>query len=35
MDVLPEALGIGRDALAYYLGPETGIFIRHRADAEA
>jgi hypothetical protein len=34
LDVLLEALGIGRDALSYYLDPETGIFIDLRADPE-
>lgn len=34
LDVLLEALGIGRDALAYYLGLETRIFVHRRADPE-
>jgi hypothetical protein len=32
LDVLLEALGIGREALTYYLDPETDIFVNLRAD---
>jgi hypothetical protein len=34
LDVLLEALGIGREALTYYLDPETGIFVDLRAKPE-
>jgi hypothetical protein len=34
LDVLLEALGIGREALTYYLDPETGGFVGLRADPE-
>jgi hypothetical protein len=34
LDVLLEALGISRDALTYYLDPETGIFVHRRDDPE-
>ena len=35
LDVLLQALGIGREALTYYLDPETDIFVDLRADSEA
>jgi hypothetical protein len=35
LDVLLDALGIGREALTYYLDPETDIFVDLRADAHA
>ena len=34
LDVLLEALGIGREALSYYLDPKTGIFAHRCADPE-
>jgi hypothetical protein len=33
LDVLLDALGVGREALTYYLDPETDIFVDLRADA--
>ena len=35
LDVLLEALGIGREALTYHLDSETDIFVDLRADPEA
>ena len=34
LDVLLEALGIGREALTFHLDLETGIFVDLRADPE-
>lgn len=34
LDVLLNALGIGREALTYYLDPETDTFVALRAKAE-
>jgi len=33
LDVLLDALGIGREALTYYLDPENDMFVDLRADA--
>lgn len=34
LDVLLEALGIDREALTFYLDPETGISVDLRVDPE-
>jgi hypothetical protein len=32
LDVLLHALGIGREALSYYLDPETDVYVDLRPD---